>query len=111
MGFSTHVLETSTGKPAVGVRATIAVMRNEAWVALGSSATNADGRCGDLLPPGTALDSGRYSVRFETGMYYAERGERCLYPYVEITFDVADERHYHIPLLLTANGYTTYRGS
>lgn len=111
MGFSTHVLNTSTGRPAEGVRATLAVRRNEVWTELGSSATNADGRCGDLLPPDARFDRGWYRVHFETGAYYAERGERCLYPYVEIIFEVTDERHYHVPLLLAANGYTTYRGS
>ena len=59
----------------------------------------------------TVAEAGVYRVRFETAAYYAETGREGLYPYVEIVFAVRDERHYHIPLLLTANGFSTYRGS
>jgi 5-hydroxyisourate hydrolase len=71
--------------------------------------TDADGRCGKLLPDTAEL--GVYRVRFETDPYFAARSETSLYPYVEIVFTVRDTRHHHIPLLLTANGFTTYRGS
>ena len=74
--------------------------------------TDEDGRVKSLLPEGTALEPGSYTVRFATGSYYAREALDGLYPTVEITFSVRPgETHYHIPLLLTANGYTTYRGS
>ena len=111
MGLTTHVLETSEGCPAAGVAVTLASWEEETWVERGGATTDADGRCGDLLASGTELRRGRYRMRFATGAFYAARGERSLYPHVEIVFEVHDGRHYHIPLLMTANGYTTYRGS
>ena len=111
MGISTHVLDTSSGLPAPGVGIRLERLDGEAWRALGRGATDGDGRCTTLLSGGGVAELGMYRVRFETGEYFAAKGVRCLYPYVEIVFEVADERHFHIPLLLTANGYTTYRGS
>ena len=74
--------------------------------------TDADGRVRELLPDGCSLEPGTYCVRFATGAYYEREGMRGLYPMVEITFLVREgEPHYHVPLLLTANGYSTYRGS
>ena len=105
MGISTHVLDTSTGRPGVGVAVTLG--RGAEVVAQG--VTDGDGRCRLVME---AAEAGVYALRFETGAYYAGRGVAGLYPWVEICFTVvAGETHYHIPLLLTANGYTTYRGS
>lgn len=118
MGISTHILDTSLGRPAADVPVSLARWRNGQWVPLSAAGlrTDADGRARQLLPEATPLDAGLYRVRFETAEYYKARQISGLYPWVEITFDVpvwtTDEvPHYHIPLLLTANGYTTYRGS
>ncbi|KAK0549459.1 hypothetical protein OC846_004066 [Tilletia horrida] len=81
---------------------------------LGSGETNADGRCTNLLEPGTALIGGAtYKMRFETKAYFRARSVDAFYPYVEIPFTVSNPpaRHYHIPLLLAPFSYTTYRGS
>ena len=81
------------------------------WVAVGRGETDADGRCRTLLGD-RELEVGAYAIRFETGDYFHSMRVEALYPFVEIVFRVRDaEGHYHIPLLLTANGYTTYRGS
>ena len=109
MGISTHVLDTARGAPASGVEVLLSSAKDGGWVERGAGVTDADGRCGKLLTEGA--EEGVYRVRFETGAYFERRGEVCLYPHVEIVFAVRDTRHYHIPLLLTANGYTTYRGS
>ena len=111
MGISTHVLDTATGRPAAGVGVRLERMRAGTWEVLSDAETDVDGRSGDLLGDSAAVERGVYRVRFETGAYFAAKGERCLYPFVEIVFEVMDARHYHIPLLLTANGFTTYRGS
>lgn len=111
MGISTHVLDTAAGVPGAGVAVTLEALSDEVWREIGRGLTDEDGRCKGLMPEAAEVEPGRYRVRFETGQYLANRGLRCLYPYVEITFEVTDGRHYHIPLLLTANGYTTYRGS
>jgi 5-hydroxyisourate hydrolase len=112
MGISTHILDTTLGRPAVGVAATLARATGGEWTTLNEAATDADGRCKYLLPEGQALEAGVYRVHFATATYYAAQGVKGLYPYVEIVFEVVDaKQHFHIPLLLTANGYTTYRGS
>ncbi len=112
MGISTHILDTTAGRPAAAVVVVLAKQEGEAWTALSESATDADGRCKYLLPEGSKLQAGIYRVHFATSAYFSSQGKIGLYPYVEIVFEVRDStQHYHIPLLLTANGYTTYRGS
>jgi 5-hydroxyisourate hydrolase len=112
MGISTHILDTALGRPAAEVPVTLAVMANGAWALINNAVTDADGRCKHLLPPSQALQAATYRIHFETAAYFERNQLEGLYPYVEIVFTVSDkEQHYHIPLLLTANGYTTYRGS
>jgi 5-hydroxyisourate hydrolase len=112
MGISTHILDIALGRPAAGVPVTLAFMTNNVWSLLNDAVTDADGRCKDLLPPTKTLQHGSYRVHFETAVYFKRNDLEGLYPYVEIVFAVSDkDQHYHIPLLLTANGYTTYRGS
>lgn len=111
MGLSTHILDTHFGRPAAGVAIALSEHRDGAWREIGSALSDADGRCKTLLGD-RALASGDYKLRFETGAYFRALNIPSLYPYVEIVFTVADPaQHYHIPLLLAANGYTTYRGS
>ena len=111
MGLSTHILDTHLGHPAAGVAIALSQQRDCAWHEIGSALTDADGRCKTLLGD-RALTPGDYKLRFETGAYFHALNIPALYPYVEIVFTVADpEQPYHIPLLLAANGYTTYRGS
>jgi 5-hydroxyisourate hydrolase len=112
MGISTHILDTALGRPAAGVEATLERLTHGTWTQLNKTATDVDGRCKYLLPESDALQTGVYRIHFATANYYAAQGFQGLYPYVEIAFSVNDgKQHYHIPLLLTANGYTTYRGS
>lgn len=112
MGISTHILDTANGRPASGV--SVELERDEAgeWLTLNTAHTDSDGRVKFLLPEDEPLQPGIYCVRFATGAWYASQHLEGLYPIVEITFIVQPgQAHYHIPLLLTANGYTTYRGS
>lgn len=112
MGISTHILDTACGRPATDVAVSLARKDGGGWCELHSDRTDADGRCRQMLPEHMALQPGEYRIRFETATYYERQRTAGLYPCVEIVFDVRDaEQHYHIPLLLTANGYTTYRGS
>jgi 2-oxo-4-hydroxy-4-carboxy-5-ureidoimidazoline decarboxylase len=111
MGISTHILDTATGTPAVEVPLSLARWQNEDWELLQAAATDADGRCRQLLLD-DRFEPGIYRVRFDTAAYYEVKGLEGLYPYVDVVFEVKPgQAHYHIPLLLTANGYTTYRGS
>lgn len=112
MSISTHILDTSTGRPAAEIA--VELDRNTAgvWETLNAVTADADGRVKYLLPEGEPMLPGLYCARFATGAYFLRQGVDGLYPTVEITFAVKPgERHYHIPLLLTANGYSTYRGS
>ncbi len=112
MGISTHVLDTSLGRPAAAVAVTLACLAGEDWTAVAQAETDRDGRCKDLLSSGAAMTAGVYRLHFGTSGYFDRLGLPSLYPYVEIVFRVADpEIHFHIPLLLSANSYTTYRGS
>ena len=111
--ISTHVLDTAKGKPAAGVP--VRLERQDAsgkWLSLGSGQTDQDGRCAQLLPDGATVVEGVYRLTFDTAKYFGACSVEGLYPAVEVLFHVRkDETHFHIPLLLSPNGYTTYRGS
>ncbi|MFI7337348.1 hydroxyisourate hydrolase [Streptomyces sp. NPDC050085] len=127
---STHILDTSIGRPAEGVAISLAARAGSgaAWVALGGSATDADGRCKDLpaLPEGTT----HVRLDFETEAYFDKKFANqqadaqqdapanrdsdttgAFFPEVAITFAVKPGEHYHVPLLLNPFGYSVYRGS
>ena len=112
-GISTHVLDTAKGQPASGVP--VRLHRQDPagkWSSLRSGQTDQDGRCRQLLPEGATLTQGVYRLTFDTSRYFAACGVEGFYPVVEITFEVRDgESQFHIPLLLSPHGYTTYRGS
>jgi 5-hydroxyisourate hydrolase len=111
MGLSTHILDTALGRPAAGVALVLSLQTNDNWNEIGRGTTDADGRCRTLLGD-HALQAATYKLHFATAEYFAAQKLTSLYPYVEIVFTVADPaQHHHVPLLLTANGYTTYRGS
>jgi 5-hydroxyisourate hydrolase len=111
-GISTHILDISRGRPASGVRVTLERSEGAAWHEIATCATDEDGRAKHLLPVAASLEKGQYRLTFHTQGYFDECGVEGLYPVVQVTFTVANSAgHYHIPLLLTANGYSTYRGS
>ncbi|TWT87635.1 5-hydroxyisourate hydrolase precursor [Pseudobythopirellula maris] len=111
--ITTHVLDTARGRPAGGI--IVELHRCDSLGAahqeIGQGVTNADGRVADLLAEGEP-EPGVYRLVFHTADYYAVMGERSFYPRVEICFEVAPRGgHYHVPLLLSPFGYSTYRGS
>jgi len=110
--ITTHVLDTAVGRPGRGI--TIELERADgrgAWQLLGAGATDDDGRLRTLTPAGPVAP-GTYRIRFHTGVYHAAQGTAGFFPIVEIQFTVADgAQHYHVPLLLSPFGYSTYRGS
>jgi 5-hydroxyisourate hydrolase len=111
--ITTHVLDTVLGKPAAGVsvrldRLKLDSLKAGRWTHMSHSITDADGRCGDLAanaPPAT------YRLTFDTSAYLARLGRTTIYPEITIVFHCTSEPHYHMPLLLSDNSYTTYRGS
>jgi 5-hydroxyisourate hydrolase len=110
--ITTHVLDTSCGRPASGVEVVLEVQAGKHWTELARGVTNADGRCAQLLADSTRLTVGVYRLRFGTAAYFQAAGARTFYPEVLIPFQIEDPAaHYHVPLLLSPFGYTTYRGS
>jgi 5-hydroxyisourate hydrolase len=108
--ITTHVLDTSIGRPAANVAARLERITETETVKVGAGATNADGRITDFLDG--PLDPGRYRITFDTAAYFAERGVPCFFPEVAILFEVTDAaQHHHVPLLLSPFGYSTYRGT
>ena len=111
-GISTHVLDLALGKPARDVEVRLKRQDVSGWRLMASGRTDQDGRCNQLLPEEDQLAPGSYRLVFDTANYFATQMVDALYPVVEITFRVKDgESRFHIPLLLSPNGYTTYRGS
>jgi len=106
--ITTHVLDTVLGKPAAGVAVHLEMKHGEAWEAVATGATDADGRCHNLAQNAAA---GSYRLTFEMGEHLARSGRTSIYPEIMITFICDGEAHYHLPLLLSDNSYTTYRGS
>ena len=106
--LSTHVLDIALGRPAAGVTVRLepAGADGEPLVAT----TDADGRIDYRSPSGFPV--GRYRLEFATGDYFTETGREAFHPRVSVEFEIADlDQHYHVPLLVSPYGYTTYRGS
>ncbi len=111
-GITTHVLDTSRGRPAEGVPATLEKESAGGWTLAGKGTTNSDGRITDLVSNETELRDGVYRLIFDTAKYFANQQIKSFYPQVTIVFRIEDPaQHYHVPLLLSPFGYSTYRGS
>jgi 5-hydroxyisourate hydrolase len=110
--ITTHVLDVARGSPAAGIAVRLEFFdATGTWRVVGEGFTNDDGRVADLMEP-SALTRGRYRLTFATGEYFAARGTSAFYPQVVIEFTVtALDEHFHVPLLLSPFGYSTYRGS
>jgi 5-hydroxyisourate hydrolase len=112
-GISTHILDTSVGRPAAGIEVSLECRAHTGltWVMLAHAVTDQDGRCRQLLTA-EQVARGVHRLRFRTGAYFAARGQATLYPEIAISFEVTEPgAGYHIPLLLNPFGYSTYRGS
>ena len=109
--ITTHILDTSLGKPAANVSIVLEVEKNGSWKELAKGKTDVDGRIKNLLPENATVESGIYRLIFDIGAYYSSLNLKTFYPSVKIEFHVTDKSHYHVPLLLNPFGYTTYRGS
>ena len=111
--ITTHVLDVSVGRPAAGVEVLLEREHGEeVWDTVGQGLTDANGRLGSLMPADEPLQGGVYRLTFSTGAYFASRDTVAFYPIVSIVFAAAPgEAHYHVPLLISPFGYSTYRGS
>ena len=110
--ITTHILDIARGSPAAQVPIALHLLEAEDWLEIGSGITNEDGRIVDLCAPGLVLEAGTYRMRFDTAAYFSASGSEVFYPWAEVVFNIGgDGQHYHIPLLLSPFGYSTYRGS
>ncbi|HEY2470288.1 MAG TPA: hydroxyisourate hydrolase [Terracidiphilus sp.] len=118
--ITTHVLDTVLGKPATGIFVRLyrflggwveegsGRVPSGEWLEISSGVTDADGRCNHLQPDAA---TGIYRLTFESGSYFKQLDRASIYPEISVTFDCDGAAHYHLPLLLSGNSYTTYRGS
>ena len=109
--ITSHILDTTVGKPAIGVSVILYEFKNNDWLQIAANVTNHDGRVPDLLNDDVMLSPGSYKIKFLTREYFDRSSVATFYPFIEIIFEVTSKEHYHIPLLLNPFGYTTYRGS
>jgi hydroxyisourate hydrolase len=109
--ITTHILDTSAGKPASGMNVVLDHHHNGSWQQLAKGTTDNDGRIKNLLPIEKKILKGSYRLVFDTRSYYRSMNVKGFYPAVTIEFEITDDSHYHVPLLLNPYGYSTYRGS
>jgi 5-hydroxyisourate hydrolase len=107
--LTTHVLDTAQGRPGAGMKIVLSVFEGEKWKRLKAVSTNKDGRTDEPLVEGAALKPGQYRLQFHVGEYFKTKEFLDVVP---VRFNVTDaSAHYHVPLLCSPWGYTTYRGS
>lgn len=113
IGISTHVLDTSSGLPAAGVRvALFQRARGGEWLLLAEQTTNADGRVPSFVDPSSIEPTSDYRLVFDVDSYFSARSQPVFFPEVQVSFRILEpSRHHHVPLLLSPFGYSTYRGS
>jgi 5-hydroxyisourate hydrolase len=110
--ITTHILDISSGVPAQGVSVFLERQTVDGWEFIGTGVTDNDGRLRDLLSTNEILQAGNYRLTFDTGNYFLNQQTEGFYPQVTVTFTVVStQEHYHVPLLLSPFGYSTYRGS
>nr|WP_317198698.1 hydroxyisourate hydrolase [uncultured Psychrobacter sp.] len=115
--LSSHILDTHLGKPAANIAVTLhRIAQDQNAVCLATGTTNSDGRVSPdhwqfETSEDRVLSTGRYTLTFDTQAYFDTQKLTAFYPQVIIDFVISDSSHYHVPLLLSAHGYSTYRGS
>ena len=119
MSITTHVLDTALGLPGRGIFTKLEKMtskgnghHSEVWEIIAEGTTNQDGRIPGFIPENYLLSAGVYRITFNTSDYFKSIEKECFYPYASIVFDINDpDSHYHVPLLISGFGFSTYRGS
>ena len=114
--LTTHVLDTASGRPAAGLKIWLYRVSGNSHRKIKEAVTNADGRCDEPLLEGKAFQAGQYELVFFAGDYLRASGGDALpaplfLDQIPIRFGMAEDKHYHVPLLLSPYGYSTYRGS
>ena len=110
--LSSHILDVSQGKPATGVTIQLQKLnqKNNKWSVVTSKVTDENGRVPDFLPSDKS-NFGIYKLTYFTQEYFQKQGTESFYPFIDVVFEIKDENHYHVPITLSAYGYSTYRGN
>ena len=110
--LSVHILDLQSGQPTAGVTVTLEQKKDNDWKQLSSGVTNAQGRIAAMYPAETSMQAGDYRIVFKTGEHYARLKQETFFPEIPVQFHVEQtDQHYHIPLLLSPFGFSTYRGN
>ena len=111
--ITTHILDITSGTPAAGIPVSLErKTHSSGWQVIAEGMTDFDGRANELMSPKEVFLPGHYRLLFDTAAYFALKEMECFFPQVTVSFVVRDAlKHYHVPLLLSAFGYSTYRGS
>ena len=110
--LSSHILDISKGMPAKGVTIKLEKLQNDnvSWTIVDQKTTDSAGRVGNFLPADKS-NPGIYRLTFLTQDYFKESNTESFYPFIEVDFEIKDDKHYHVPITLSAFGYSTYRGN
>jgi 5-hydroxyisourate hydrolase len=109
--ITVHVLDSSRGKAGAGLAVVLERAEGKEWQEMGKEKTNDNGRIDKLLPGDKPMAAGIYRLVFDTGTYFAESKTKTFYPKIVVIFEIIDPKeHYHVPLILSPFGYSTYRG-
>lgn len=111
--ITTHILDTSRGRPAPGVPVVLEVLAaGGEWKVIGKGDTDAEGRIRELVPAGFTVIAGLYRITFDVRAYWKALSLQAFYPIIPVVFELRQPgEHYHVPLLLSPFGFSTYRGS
>ena len=110
--LSSHILDVSKGTPAAGVTIKLEKYNEQTkvWTALEEKVTDSNGRVPNFLPSNNS-NLGIYKLTYFTSDYFKKQNEESFYPFIEVVFQIKDNSHYHVPITLSAYGYSTYRGN
>ena len=110
--ISTHILDTARGCPAVGVKVTLSRWDAGSWRSLSTAMTDENGRISGWEADTMHVEVGLYKLQFATDQYFSRINTKTLYPWVDVVFRIDHTNDkFHVPLLLSGHGYTTYRGT
>ncbi len=110
--LSSHILDISKGSPAPNVKVDLErLMPNKEWMTIASESTDSNGRIGNFLVFGKGDNKGIYKLKFYTENYFISQKLETFYPFIEVIFEIKDDKHYHVPITVSPFGYSTYRGS
>ncbi|SFD60864.1 5-hydroxyisourate hydrolase [Chitinophaga sp. CF118] len=109
--ITTHILDIARGIPAQGVPVILYRQHDDYWDVVAANTTNKEGRIKEFPDQNGKLEPGNYKLKFETKEYFERNDTTSFFPFVEVVFTVSEGKHYHVPLLLSPFGYSTYRGS